>query len=130
MPNRILKAEGWQQRIRSKLGVDAAYLPDSDIEQPDVITVAEAKIIEQISDYGSLQGDKLVYLEAAVVCECAALLSLSMPARLPKKEAGPHENHEVDVDWNKRKVELEVERDGYIGMIVPSSPLPHFGLSQ
>jgi hypothetical protein len=130
MPNRILTAEGWEKRIQDKLGVDPAYLPDTAIQQPEVITVAEANIIAQVPDYASLTGDKKVYLEAAVVCECASLLCPSMPARLPKKEQGPHETHEVDVDWKKRKADFEAERDGYIGNIVTIPTLLHFGLSQ
>jgi hypothetical protein len=131
MANRILKDVGWETRIQKKMGVDPAYLPETDIQQPEVITVAEANIIAQIPDYSSLQDDKKVYLEAAVVCECASLLCPGMPARLPKREQGPHETHELEIDWNKKKTEFEVERDGYIGKILPPpSTLLHFGLSQ
>jgi hypothetical protein len=130
MANRILTATGWEKRIQDKLGVDPAYLPDTAIQQPEAITVAEANIIAQIPDYSGLADDKKVYLEAAVVCECATLLCPSMAARLPKKEQGPHETHELDIDWNKKKAEFEDERDGYVGKIVPPSTLLHFGLSQ
>lgn len=131
MANRILKDENWQQRIRDKMGIDAAYLPDAAIDQPEVITVAEANIIAQIPDYESLSDDKKVYLEAAVVCECCSLLCPSMAARLPKKEQGPHETHEVAIDWDKKKAEFVAERDGYIGKILSSSfsSMLHFGIS-
>ncbi|OPX46401.1 hypothetical protein CLHUN_02170 [Ruminiclostridium hungatei] len=118
MANRILTEAGWQQRIRDKLGIDAAYLPDSVIEQPENITVAEANIISQLPDYGSLEDDAKVYLEAAVVCECSRLLCSSLPARLPTKENGPHEGYELNVDWNKKQANLEVERDEYIGKVI------------
>jgi hypothetical protein len=130
--NRILNGTGWQQRIRDKMGIDAAYLLDAAIEQPEVIAVAEANIIAQIPDYESLEGDAKVYLEAAVVCECAVLLCPSMAARLPKKEQGPHETHEVTIDWDKKKSEFAMERDGYVGKILSPSTLPslfHFGIS-
>lgn len=130
MANKILTAEGWQQRIRDKMGIDAAYLLDTAIEQPEAITVAETNIIAQIPDYATLTDDKKVYLEAAVVCECCSLLCPSMAARLPKKEQGAHASHELNIDWNKKKTEFEGERDGYIGKIVPPSTLLHFGLSQ
>lgn len=130
MANRILTSDGWQDRIRSKMGVSEPYLPNADIEQPDIITVAESNIIEQVPDYASLPDDKKVYLEAAVVCECAVLLCPSMPARLPMREQGPSETHELNVDWDKKRAEFEAERDEYIGKILPSSPtLLHFGLS-
>lgn len=118
MANKILNESGYEARIRSKLGVSEPYLSDNDINQPEAITVAEANIIAQIPDYGDLDGDAKVYLEAAVVCECASLLCLSLSARLPKKETGPHEAHELAVDWTKKKAELEAERDGYVGKVM------------
>lgn len=135
MENRILIGENWQQRIRDKMGVDDAYLPDSAIEQPDVITVAEANIISMIPDYEEIarDGDSKVYLETAVVLECCILLSPSMSARLPKKQTGPHEGHELYVNWDNKKIEFQEERDSYIGKILElefpellSSPLPYF----
>jgi hypothetical protein len=134
MANRILTADKWQQRIRDKLGIDAAYLPDSTIEQPDYITLAEANIIEQIPDYASITGDLRVFLEAAVVCECAALLCPSMPVRLPAKEQGPHESHTLYVDWTKVRTDLEVERDKHTSKIFDVvSPIPriqHFSVTR
>lgn len=130
MANLILTAEGWQGRVRNKLGVDEAYLTDADISQPDIITVAEANIIEQVPDYASLTGNNRTWLEAATVCECAALLCPSMAARLPASEQGPHFTREVTVDWDKKRQELEAERDSYIAKIVGLVAVPHFGLSQ
>lgn len=131
MSNKILVSEGWESRIRSKLGVLDSYLPDIDIQQPDCISVAEANILKQVPGYASLTDDDLVYLEAAVICECAVLLCPGMGARLPAKEQGPHESHQVSVDWDKKKTDFEKERDGYIGKIstvsVPS--LNHFSIS-
>lgn len=111
MPNLILTEAGWQQRVRDKLGVEDAYLPDTVIEQPEVITVAEAMIIEQVPDYASLTGTDKVWLEAATICQCAALLCSSMSARLPVREQGPSFTQEVAIDWNKKRDELEDERD-------------------
>lgn len=118
MANRILTAEYWQERVRQKIGVDSEYLPDSSIESPDCITVAEANIIEKIPDYATLTGDLRVYLEYAVVLECAVLLCPSMGARLPKKETGPHGSYELGSDWSKKKAELIEERNEYVGKIL------------
>jgi hypothetical protein len=126
--NLILTGEGWQSRVRSRLGVDAAYLPDAEIEMPEIISIAEANIIEQVADYASLTGTDLIYLEAATVCECAVLLCAEMPTRLPQREQGPHFSQEVVVDWQKMKAELEDKRDRYLArlstMTVPT--VPHF----
>lgn len=118
MANRILTEEGWEKRIQDKLGIDPAYLPNEVIRQPDYIDVAEANIIKQLPDYSGLEGDARVYLEAAVVCECAALICPSLPVRLPTKENGPHESHDLSVDWEKTKANLEAERDEYVGKVM------------
>lgn len=130
MANLILTADGWQGRVRNRLGVDDTYLTDADIAQPDIISVAEANIIDQVPDYADLTGSKRTWLEAATVCECAALLCPSMAARLPASEQGPHFTREVTVDWDKKRQELEAERDSYIGKIIDLVAVQHFGLSQ
>lgn len=119
MDNRILIKDGYENRVRSKMGVSEPYLLDVDINFPDIITVAEANIISQIPDYEEIAigGDSRVYLESAVVLECCILLCPSMSARLPKKESGPHAGHELYVNWDNKKAEFEQERDGYIGKI-------------
>ena len=76
MANRILKNDYWEKRIRDKMGVDDAYLPDDLLNSPDIITLAEANIIEQIPDYATLTGDLRVYLEYVVVLECCILYVL------------------------------------------------------
>lgn len=131
MANRILTTAGWQQRILDKLGVDVAYLPFTAIEQPECISVAEANIIKQVPDYADLTDDDLIYLEAAVVCECSAILCPGMPARLPVREQGPSETHELNIDWTKRKTDIENDRDGYIGKISTNAApiLFHFSVS-
>jgi hypothetical protein len=130
MPNLILTAEGWESRVRNRLGVDDAYLIDADIAQPDIISVAEANIIEQVPGYAALTGSKRTWLEAATVCECAVLLCPSMAARLPTREQGPHFTREVVTDWDKKRQDLEAERDSHIAKIVDLVAVPHFGLSQ
>lgn len=132
MANKILISETWMQRIRDKLGIDIAYIPDSVVQQPDIITIAETNIIRIIPDYETLLDDDKVYLESAVICECCALLCPSMSVRLPIKEQGPSETHELSVNWDKKKNEFEVEKNNYIGKIstVNIPTLLHFGLSQ
>lgn len=121
MENRILKDIGvYEQRIRDKIGVDIAYLPDSVINQPDCITVAEANIIAQIPEYATIEPDTdlRIYLEYAVVLECSILLCPSMSTRLPKKETGEHASYELGTDWTKKKAEFEEEKEGTIMKII------------
>ena len=131
MENKILIEEGFESRIRSKMGVSSHYLSDEDIKQPDIIGVAEANIISMIPDYENLDGDARVYLEAATVLECCVLIAPSMSIRLPKKESGPHAGHELWINWENKKLEFVDERDGYIGKIneilgTHRRFLPHF----
>lgn len=118
MANRILTSDYWEKRIRDKMGVDDAYLPDDLLNSPDIITLAEANIISQIPDYATLTNDLRVYLEYAVVLECCILLCPSMGARLPKKETGVHASYELGIDWSKRKAEFEEDRNRFIGKIL------------
>jgi len=131
MSNKILTDSDWTQRIRDKLGVDEAYLLDASISQPDIIDIAEASIIEQVEDYATLTGTDLVWLQAATVCECAALLCPSMKVRLPSVEQGPHFKQELDVDWDKKRLDLEAERDRFVAKINGSDAVtvPRFGLA-
>ena len=130
--NKILTSEGWQQRIRDKLGVDAAYLPDNTIEQPDFITVAEENIIKVIPGYESLSDKDKVYLEAATVCECAVLLCPSMPARLPKREQGPHYTKEASSEWSSIQKDITKEKNIYLEEILPGPHVKmlHFDLTR
>ena len=128
MANLILTATGWEQRIRSKVGCDIAYLSDADCAQPDVINIAEANIIEMVPDYASMTGTDKVYLEAATVCECAILVCPSMPARLPTREQGPHATYELTVDWAELQSKLEDDRDSYISKIVTLAVVPRFSV--
>lgn len=118
MENKILTDDNWQERIRNKLGVDDIYLPNDTLEQPDCIAIAEKKIINMIPNYESVSDDNKVMLEYAVVLQCCILLCVGMPARLPKKQSGPHESHELETEWLKRKDELQEELNGIISTII------------
>lgn len=120
MENRILKAVGYEDRIRSKLGVSEPYLPDEDINMPDCITLAEANIIAQIPEYTTIEPetDLRVYLEYAVVLECCILLCPSMSNRLPKKETGEHAGYELSTNWANKKAEFEEEKEETIMKII------------
>jgi hypothetical protein len=117
MANRILLSVNWEGRVRGKLGVTSADLPDADIDQPEVITVSEAKVIRAVPGYAALTDDDLVFLEAVVVVTCALQVIESMPTRLPTRVKGPSMEIEVTVDWQKRRHDLEGERDTLLGYI-------------
>ncbi len=117
MSNKILTAENWQSRIRDSLGVSDSYLPNATIEQPENITIAEASIIGIVPDWEDMEGTDRVYLESAVVMECANILCLSMSARLPDRFSGPHASYELSIDWQEKKKEIVSKRDYYLSKI-------------
>lgn len=117
--NKILTKDGWQDRIRDKMGVDEVYLPNSTIEQPDIIDIAETSVINRIPGYKEIDSDtSKLLLENAVVIKSCILLCTGMEARLPKKQAGPHESHELNTDWMRLRDILQEELDGAINNII------------
>lgn len=112
-----------EQRIRDKLGVSDAYLPDSVISQPDFMDVAEA-IIDDIAPDG--EG---VWRDTALICQCAILLCPTMSARLPDVEKDSFYQRESKVDWEQRKKELEVERDTALSYLVDFAKTPGFTIT-
>lgn len=117
MANRILTSLDWTDRVRDKVGVDDSHLPDSVLQRPEVITVAEARMIRAIPAWASLVDDDRVFLEAATVAMCAVQVIDSMGARLPKRMKGPDLDIEIEVNWSERKAALEAERNSYLALI-------------
>lgn len=116
MENKILK-NNYEDRIRSKMGVSEAYLPNEDINYPDIVDVAELNVISLFPDYEDFEGNNIVYLESITILECCILLCPSMSARLPKKQSGPHAGHELYINWDKKKEDFLNERDSLISRL-------------
>lgn len=123
----LIVKPGWEQKVRDELGTDEIYVPDSFLHNQ--INLAEANIIENAPEWELVPADKKVYLEIAVICECAALVCPSMPARLPKKETGPHAAYELDIDWGELRNDLQGKRDSCLSKIIEVGDVPFFGLA-
>jgi len=112
------------------MGVSEPYLPDEDINMPDIVDLAELNIISLFPTYEDFEGNNVVYLESIAILECCILLCPSMSARLPKKESGPHAGHELYINWDKKKEEFLNERDSLIGrlegLLNPNSGIDSF----
>ena len=111
------------------MGVKEAYLSDSALQQPEIITIAEENIIEEVTDYADKTDKDRIYLEAATVYECAVLVCPSMPARLPVASSGPHANFELKTDWAKKKEELQAMRDYYLSMLTTFEDITYFTIT-
>jgi hypothetical protein len=125
---RIVKT-GWEQQVRDELGADESYVPDSFLQQPTLIDLAEANVMKVIPGWETIPDSERVFLETAVVCECAALACPSMPARLPRKETGPHASYELDIDWFELQKSLQVKRDACLAGIVEAASIPFFSVT-
>lgn len=132
MANLILTEVGWEQRIRSQLGVDEAFLPDTDIRKPDVIGVAEQHIIDELSNYDEDNEELRVWVEAAVVCQCSIIICTQLKARLPRQQEGPHASYQIEVNWDEVKKELIEKRDYYLSKADPGGfpKVRYFGVSR
>ena len=127
--NNILTKDFWQNRVREMMGVSEPYLPDKTLEMPDIIAVAEANIIAIVPSYKTIPESKKVYLESAVVCECAILACDSMSARLPTKESGPHASFEIEVDWAEKRQELQDKRDVHLSKLIGMPKPVYFAIT-
>jgi hypothetical protein len=124
----LIVSSGWEQRVRDELGTDEIYVPDSFLRNQ--IGLAEANIIKFVPEWESMPDDKKIYIETAVICECAALVCPSMPARLPKKESGPHAAYELDVDWSELREILLDKRNSCLSETTGElEEVPFFGLA-
>lgn len=125
----LIVQAGWEQKVRDELGTDETYVPDSFLQQSTIINLAEANIIKAVPEWESLPDDEKIYLETAVICECAALVCPSMPARLPVREAGPHATYEVKVDWDALQEKLQDKRELCLSEIIEQIEIPFFSLA-
>jgi len=130
MPNEILKETGWQSRVRDKMGVDVAYLPDALIEQPEYARAAELIVLHAIGTpvpLGAVTDESVV---SATVCQCAALLCPIMKVRLPKVERGVSFQREVSMNWDSLAQKLIADRDMFLGFFLGDVPdFTRFGLT-
>lgn len=90
---------GYENAVRSKLGVKATELPDADINQRLIVDLAESIVIKRVPGYSTISDvtDKL-YLEGAVIARVCALLCPGMARRVNI------EVKTIDVSWKKDKV--------------------------
>lgn len=119
---------GYEDTIRSRLGVKASELPDSEINQRLIVDLAEATIKERVPGWASVTEvrDSLL-LENAVVSYISFLLCPSMARRLNKKVATIDVKWEKDrVDWDERAQQFLAEVDTSL-MDITSVEVATFG---
>lgn len=95
---KILPA-GYEDAIRSKLGVKVAELPNLDINQRVIVDLAESIVIKRVPMYAAITDEiDKIHLENAVLSQVCALLCPGLTRRLNI------EVKTIDVAWKKDKV--------------------------
>ncbi|WAH35044.1 hypothetical protein [Alicyclobacillus dauci] len=132
---RIVNLNGYttyHDEVRAHLGVDSGVLPDSDIDAPSVLPIAEGLVVSRVPDYDTLTDDNQSFMYAAAVAMIAAVLAPSMASRLKASEGdSDYKYTNQNVDWTERKKDLEAVSYGHMDLITTQTvvELPQLGLS-
>jgi hypothetical protein len=94
---------GFENLVRSKLGVSIYDLPDSDINNIFISELAEAKVKESVPLYASITDPTdLIYLKSATLSYVCYLLSSSMTNRVKIEVQTIDTRWKIErSDWNK-----------------------------
>lgn len=124
----LILEPGFENVVRSRLGVDADDLTDEELNQPLIVDLAEATIIRRVPAYESITDTlDLLYLQNAVISQICYILCPSMPKRLNLKISISDvkiEKEKVDWDMMAAKFLAEVESNlGSITTVPVNSPM-------
>ncbi|MDK8182109.1 hypothetical protein [Paenibacillus sp. UMB4589-SE434] len=126
MANKILITDTYHREIQALLGVSDKILPNTDIDAPSVLFVAEAKVIAAVPDYASLLDDDKAFLYAATIHMVAAILAPSMSTRIAKSKKDFDFSYEhFQIDWQKRGQLLMQEAYDLIDFISTQDTAEH-----
>jgi len=124
----LILEPGFENVVRSRLGVDADDLTDEELNQPLIVDLAEATIIRRVPAYESITDPlDLLYLQNAVISQICYILCPSMPKRLNLRISISDvkiEKEKVDWDMMAAKFLAEVESNlGSITTVPVNSPM-------
>lgn len=124
----LILEPGFENVVRSRLGVDADDLTDEELNQPLIVDLAEATIIRRVPAYESITDTlDLLYLQNAIISQICYILCPSMPKRLNLKISISDvkiEKEKVDWDMMAAKFLAEVESNlGSITTVPVNSPM-------
>lgn len=96
----VFLQSGYEDSVRSKLGVKTGELPNEVINNRLILNLAESRILKRVPDYAAITDDsEKLMLEGAIVSYICHLLAPSMPRRLNVSV------QTIDVRWTKDKVD-------------------------
>lgn len=100
----LILQEGFENSIRTKLGVKASELPDVDINDKFIAKMAEGVVIRRIPNYAEITDEvKLMFLESAILNYICYILAPTIPNKIKYKVSTIEVKWEtLKVDWVKR----------------------------
>lgn len=115
----LILEPGFENVVRSRLGVDADDLTDEELNQPLIVDLAEATIIRRVPAYESITDPlDLLYLQNAVISQICYILCPSMPKRLNLKISISDVKIEKEkVDWDMMAAKFLAEVESNLGSI-------------
>jgi hypothetical protein len=107
---KLLK-EGFEDSVRTRLGVKKSELPDEDIRDKFIADLAETVVTKRVPDYESIADEKdLMFLESAVNYYICYLLAPNMPNRIKYKVST------IEVKWEKLKTDWEKRAEEFLAL--------------
>lgn len=108
----------YHDEVRARLGTDVGVIPDTDIDAPSVLPVAESLVVSRVPNYASLLADDQSLVYAAAILVIAAVLAPSMSNRVKLSEGDSDYKYEMQkVNWPQRKTELMGEAYSLMDLI-------------
>ena len=103
--------EGFEDSVRTRLGVKKSELLDEDIRDKFIAGLAETVVIKRVPDYESITDEKdQMFLESAVNYYICYLLAPTMPNKIKYKVST------IEVKWEKLKTDWEKRAEEFLAL--------------
>lgn len=103
--------EGFEDSVRTRMGVKKSELTDTDIRDKFIAELAETVTIKRVPEYGKIVDEKdLMFLESAVNYYICYLLAPTMPNKIKYKVST------IEVKWEKLKTDWEKRAEEFLAL--------------
>lgn len=101
--------DGFEDSVRTRLGVKKSELPDEDIRDKFIAELAETVVKKRVPDYKEITDEKdKMFLESAVNYYICYLLAPTMSNKIKYKVST------IEVKWEKLKVDWEKRAEEFL----------------
>ena len=108
MEYKILR-EGFEDSVRTKMGVKSSELKSEDINDKFIAELAESVVVKRVPDYEKIKDPvDLMFLESAVIYYICYLLAPTMPNKIKYKVST------IEVKWEKLKTNWEKRAEEFL----------------